>query len=198
VAGMNDHLGDLLSAYLDGALDPDELGRIADHLDGCAGCIAEFRAVQQGRSAVRMLPWLVMPEGLEPHAGDLLSAYLDGEAAEVEGEYLSRHLASCPGCRDELYELDAARTAVRALPTLEYFPGRRMVHPAPVRRRVAAVAGWAAGIAAAAVVTLGVVTSGESPQPIDLDAIASRHAARVSVDSGLPVVPVLFPTEEGR
>jgi predicted anti-sigma-YlaC factor YlaD len=194
---MNEHLGDLLSAYLDGSLHADELARIADHLDGCGDCIAEFRAVQQGRSAVRMLPWLEMPEGLEPHAGDLLSAYLDGELVETEGGLVERHLAACAGCRDELYELDAARSAVRSLPTLEFLPSRQPLLPPAARHRAVALAGWAAGIAAAAAISLGVLTADRTSEPVDLDSIASRHSARVSVETGLPVVPVMFPAGAG-
>ena len=196
MAGMSgEHLGGLLSAYLDGELHPDELSQVADHLEGCPPCIAEFRLVQQGRSAVRMLPWLAVPETLEVHAGDLLSAYLDGECTGTEVAGLQHHLSACPACHDELHELDVARTAVRSLPTLEY----TVLRPAPAARRrtqrVAAVAGWAAGIAAAVAVTLGVVTADRSTEPVDLDSIASRHSARMSVETGLPTVPVMFPTE---
>src|ERR1700753_1946906 len=40
------------SAYLDGALSGVEMGRAADHLDGCATCAPEFEAWRMMRAAL--------------------------------------------------------------------------------------------------------------------------------------------------
>lgn len=50
------HLGDLLSALLDGELPADERARASAHLAACADCSAELEAVGQARQWVRDLP----------------------------------------------------------------------------------------------------------------------------------------------
>jgi anti-sigma factor RsiW len=112
----------------------------------------------------------------------------------MEHESLSTHLATCTECRDELHELDAARTAVRALPVLEppeFLDLRRRRHQeAPRRRRLAGVAAGAA----AAVVAVALVASNGSAQPeVDLDMLADQHTARVSVEPGFSIVPAVAP-----
>ncbi len=58
---MTNHPGELLSAYLDGELDPGEQRTVLDHLGGCAACQAELGGLDAARSAVRSLPMLEPP-----------------------------------------------------------------------------------------------------------------------------------------
>lgn len=60
------HLGDLLSAYLDGELRPDERDRVAVHLQSCGTCRYELEGVSEARAAVRSLPTLELPVLLMP------------------------------------------------------------------------------------------------------------------------------------
>ena len=53
------------------------------------------------------------------HPGDLLSAWLDGELTAAEAASIAAHLDRCPACAAEREEVDASRTALRALPMLE-------------------------------------------------------------------------------
>lgn len=182
---------DLLSAYLDGELASGELAEVVEHLESCRACVATFRAVKEARAALRTLPALDPPGAvLSPfHPDDALSAYLDGELDTGEVEAVTRHLGECAACRDELQELDGSRTAIRALPRLELpiavpgavgdvSPGRRW------RRSVALVA--VAAIAA----TVGLsIMRVDSVAPLDLDDLATRHNARMSVESSFSVIP---------
>lgn len=191
-------IGEMLSAYLDGELRPGELDVVAGHLEGCEPCIAEFRELKEARTAVRLVPMLQVPDRVirVAHYGEELSAFLDGQLGTAEHEILSSHLQTCAECRHELQTLDSARTAVRALPTLEppvlldlerEFAARRRRHIRPRQLLGAAVS------VAAAVTLVGALTGpAEQPRPVDLDAIADRHGARVSVDSGFAVVPAGF------
>lgn len=52
------------------------------------------------------------------HPEARLSAFLDDELPEADALAVARHVTRCPGCRDELEELRAARTALRELPTV--------------------------------------------------------------------------------
>ncbi len=192
---------ELLSAYLDGELRGDEPDLVARHLESCCGCGGVLEAVREARAAVRTLPMLDVPAMLLPavHAGDHLSAYLDGELDAARAESVAAHLAECSGCRDELLQLDRARTAIRALPRLEV-PGSLVadrIDATPqrrVRRRtVLAVAG-----AAAAAVVVFAIAGPEPVAPLDLDSLATQHSARVSVESGFSVIPAAFPTGGGR
>ncbi len=191
--------GGLVSAYLDGQLQPGELDLVVEHLGSCADCIGEFHQLKEIRAALRTLPLLEMPERLLPdtHLGEQLSAYLDGQLDTVEHDGVMSHLEFCTDCRLELHELDAARTAVRSLPGLDP-PGFIAVHRERVkqerwsRRRVAT-----AGVGIAAAVALVFATfggSGPTGADIDINPFLDQHQARVSVEPGIGVVPAFNPT----
>lgn len=179
---------DLLSGYLDGELTSDELAEVVAHLEGCTDCIATFRSIQESRSLVRQLPDLDLPVALAAslHLGDLLSAYLDGELSPAGVEQVGGHLAICRPCRSELQELDAARTAVRALPRLEsgLTPAATLRRGGGRRRTRIAVA--AAAVAAAIAL---VINAGGPVTVVDRDTLANRHTARTSVEQGFAVIP---------
>jgi anti-sigma factor RsiW len=191
-------IGELMSAYLDGELLPGELDHVVEHLGECTDCILEFRHLKEARAAVRTLPRLEVPERLLPsfHFGPELSAYLDGELPTEEQAVVFSHLQACDECRDELHELDAARTAVRSLPRLEppvvLDVGREPRRARWQGRRGRAVA-VAAGAAAAAVIAVG-VAGNSAPEPtIDLDSFTNQHVARASVEAGFTVIPAVGP-----
>ncbi|MDP8937936.1 MAG: zf-HC2 domain-containing protein [Actinomycetota bacterium] len=59
----NAHLGDLLSALLDGELPPSAEAAARAHLAGCEACAAELDATRAVRLAVRALPAVEPPFG---------------------------------------------------------------------------------------------------------------------------------------
>lgn len=190
---------ELVSAYLDGQLQPGELDLVVNHLADCVNCIAEFHQLKEIRAALRTLPNLEIPDRLLPstHPGEQLSAYLDGQLDTTEHDFVISHISFCTDCRLELHELDAARTAIRSLPGLEP-PEFLAVHQEQIeterwtRRRILAAG---AGIAAAAAIL--VATFGPSTTPggdLDINPLFDQHQARVSVESGFNVVPVFAPT----
>jgi anti-sigma factor RsiW len=61
--GFEGHLGDRLSALLDGELRPDEVAAARAHLAGCATCAAELEAVDAARDVVRSMPLVEPPPG---------------------------------------------------------------------------------------------------------------------------------------
>ena len=58
-----EHLGDLLSALVDGELDAADEAQARAHLAGCAWCQAELTWITEGRDAVRGLPAVEPPFG---------------------------------------------------------------------------------------------------------------------------------------
>ena len=62
--GADDHLGDALSALLDGELPPTQEAAARAHITGCPECAQELLAVTQARSWVRALPLVEPPFGL--------------------------------------------------------------------------------------------------------------------------------------
>jgi len=66
------HLGELLSAYLDGEVTEDERKLVTSHIKDCGTCQSELADLHLARSALRSLPVLDLPTGL-----------LDGEAGVV-------------------------------------------------------------------------------------------------------------------
>src|SRR4051794_41427509 len=73
---MSGHLGDLLSALLDGELEYGEAAAARAHLQGCPFCRAELEATAGARDLVRALPMMEMP-------ADLLDAVVDDVAPVV-------------------------------------------------------------------------------------------------------------------
>ena len=62
--GASAHLGDALSALLDGELPPSQEAAARAHVAGCPECAHELLAVTQARSWVRALPPVEPPFGL--------------------------------------------------------------------------------------------------------------------------------------
>jgi len=194
IEGSACDIGELMSAYLDGELRDGELDRVVAHLADCLDCIAEFHDLKEARTAVRMLPILQVPDRVMPaaHYGPELSAFLDGELTVEEQAMIVTHLQGCTDCLLELQDLDAARTAIRALPGVE--------PPVPLLPRLAVrsqrtslrrLAVAAAGFIGAAFIAFNMASSGPEPMSVDLDEFADRHNVRVSVDDGAVVVPAL-------
>jgi len=61
------HLGEQLSAYLDGQLDTSEHDFVISHLDFCTDCRLELHELDSARTAIRSLPGLEPPEFLTVH-----------------------------------------------------------------------------------------------------------------------------------
>jgi len=95
-----------------------------------------------------------------PHAGERLSAYLDGELPAAEREQVESHLRECGPCARWLEELQAVDDFAQELPVaapegyFEAFPARVRERLAARRRRRVPAWTWAA----AAAVLLAVVT----------------------------------------
>jgi anti-sigma factor RsiW len=62
-----DHLGEQLSAYLDGELATIEMPVVSAHLDSCMECRGDLAELDKSRIAVRALPGLEPPEFLQVH-----------------------------------------------------------------------------------------------------------------------------------
>lgn len=60
------HLGDAISAFLDGELSPTEVTEARTHLADCELCAAELAQVSSARMSVRSLPLVAVPDGLLP------------------------------------------------------------------------------------------------------------------------------------
>jgi len=73
---MSGHLGDKLSALLDGELDYAEAAAARAHLQGCPFCRAELDATADTRALLRALPVVEMP-------ADLIGSILDQSAPVV-------------------------------------------------------------------------------------------------------------------
>lgn len=61
--GGSAHLGDVLSALLDGELPAAQQELVRAHVDACPGCAEELAAVDQARTWVRSLPPVEPPFG---------------------------------------------------------------------------------------------------------------------------------------
>jgi hypothetical protein len=57
------HVGDQLSALLDGELDPQQVAAVQAHLDGCERCRHELEATDAARAMLRGLPFVDPPLG---------------------------------------------------------------------------------------------------------------------------------------
>jgi anti-sigma factor RsiW len=75
-------LVELVTAYLDGALDPAARARFDEHIAGCPGCIAY---VEQMGTTIRLLGTLT-EDAIEPEARDaLLAVFRDWSGSVATG-----------------------------------------------------------------------------------------------------------------
>ena len=120
------------------------------------------------------------------HAGDALSALLDGQLSVADAAAVRAHVATCDVCERELDDVRAARRLVRSLPAQEPPPGflAALLHhddvvvPLRPRRTVlAAVSGSvAAGLVLLVLSAASVTLSSVEPE---VAASVERHASTV-------------------
>lgn len=203
---MSGHPGDLISAWLDGELEPAEAAAVVAHLDGCSACGLERDEVEAARWAIRALPPLEAPPGVlraspTVHIGDLLSARLDGElSADLIGG-IDAHLGACPACAAEDEEVSWARTAVRSLPPLDPPEGvlrspwawPAPAHPVPrPRSRARQLVAATAAVAAAGVGVFGLVGR-DGPADTSRPSVASFVSQHSTSSPGPDAVSGLAP-----
>ena len=121
---MTEHLGDLLSALLDGELGPDEESAVSAHVAGCPACAAELQAIGAVRRAVRSLP------AVDPPFGFYERMLLPGAGGASFG-------ASRPWWRDRRKAVAAALAGSAAVSV--GFLGVSSPTPQPVRPSVASL-----------------------------------------------------------
>jgi hypothetical protein len=122
---------------------------------------------------------------MTPHAGDLLSAYADGELSPTERASVDDHLASCPLCQRELAATAEAKSWVTGLPEVLPpfgFYERLLVDPSGgrARRRAWATRAGVVGLAAIASIWLGVLAlsglDGRRPSGVPaLNSLVTMH-----------------------
>jgi anti-sigma factor RsiW len=86
------HVTDRLSAYLDGALGADELGRVEAHLESCGRCLREYQELAALQRLLRGLPEPRAAEGF----GERLHWRLQREAARFQPQPWLRWLRARP------------------------------------------------------------------------------------------------------
>jgi anti-sigma factor RsiW len=128
------------------------------------------------------------------HAGEQISAYLDGELARTEIDQLQAHLATCGKCAGELQEMQVVRSAVRSLPLLELPPGlipEADAEVIPLRRNKGFLVGAAAAVVALVIAIAAIVTP--STPSVALEELNSRYGARASLDPAFGPAKVMVP-----
>ena len=123
------------------------------------------------------------------HAGDLLSALIDGQLSAPEATEVRAHVAACDACARELEDVRDARRLVRSLPAVDLPPsflseliagdsvvalGHRTSRRAPI--------GTIAASIAAGVVLLLLSSNSIGPHALqpEIDGALARHASTVS------------------
>ena len=120
------------------------------------------------------------------HLGDQLSAYVDGQLSGGERSRADEHLEVCEVCRIELASVEEARTWVRGLPLLDLPDGLAPRRASRSNRRRWA---WAASVAVAGVLALGVaIDPGEPANPFDMGVLDDQHTARVVGEPGISTI----------
>jgi len=128
------------------------------------------------------------------HAGELISAYLDGELSRAEIDQLFGHVGSCGRCAAELQEMQTVRSAVRSLPLLELPPGLIPEADAeliPLHRNRGFLVGAAAAIVAIVIAVAALVTP--TAASVSLEELNSRYGARASLDPAFGPAKVVVP-----
>ena len=128
------------------------------------------------------------------HAGELISAFLDGELARHEIDQLQGHLSTCGKCAAEMQEMQVVRSAVRSLPLLELPPGlipEADAEVIPLRRNKGFLVGAAAAVVALVIAIAAIVTP--STPSVALEELNSLYGARASLDPAFGPAKVVVP-----
>ena len=131
------------------------------------------------------------------HPGELLSAFLDGEVTAEERNRVVQHIASCEACRDELNDLNSARTALRSLLVLELPSGLTptddsMADVAPLTRRPPVWIAAAAAAVLALFIGIATILAPRTTLEVRLDQLSDQYGARTSLEPAItPRTPVL-------
>ena len=131
------------------------------------------------------------------HAGDLVSARLDGELDETTAAWVDEHLASCAACADVAGAVGVAREWMRAAPAVDASP---VVDSVLARRRRMIGNGLVfVGLALFVLGLLAVTSSVTHPRVVpDVDAFVAAHERSSHAESGdmRPVddVPSIYAT----
>lgn len=128
------------------------------------------------------------------HAGELISAYLDGELTRSEVEGLFGHLGSCGKCSADMEALQSVRSAVRSLPQLELPAGLIPEADAdviPLHRNRGFLVGAAAAVVALVIAVAAMFTP--SAATISVEELNSRYGARASLDPAFGPAKVVVP-----
>lgn len=128
------------------------------------------------------------------HAGDSLSALLDGELGNHEAAAVREHVASCDACANELDDVRQARRMLRELPAVEPPAGwldhvladspGAVVRLQPRRRRAFAASGLSIA-AALLVMVLVAPTIGPAAHEPGVALAVERHASTVAALGGV-------------
>ena len=111
------------------------------------------------------------------HAGELISARLDGELSEFESAALDRHLESCPACRTTANELASLAQLMREAPQVELERAVQLTAPRTARARLLGRATAVASFAGAAAVAVALVVSTTHRTNTSQGALGFRNVA---------------------
>ena len=120
---MSDHLsGESIERYKQRRLSAAELLAADDHLAVCEFCLTRTETPEERNSFTSLRAGL-RAEALEQPQHlpfDLLAAYVDDVADEVDREIATSHFEICAACADESKELRAFRAEIRAYSERDY------------------------------------------------------------------------------
>ena len=121
----------------------------------------------------------------EPHAGDLVSAHLDGELDPETAGWVEQHLAGCEPCRAAADDVRSAREWLRSLPPVD---GATVIAGFLSRHRAAIRTGTAfVGAAAVALGAIALSSAALRPEVVPhVDALARVHAHVTTAASSGP------------
>ena len=133
------HLGDLLSAFLDGELTPDEHNRVTAHLAICSSCQEELEETHKARASVRSLPlieapqWVMASEPAEPQRRPLAWAAAAAAAVLVITIGIAAWLTPTPDLELDYNDIatthrvrasqDGTPTGARLVQIVQFTPG---------------------------------------------------------------------------
>ncbi len=121
------HVGEELSAFLDGELATAETPIVTRHLDGCAECRLELADLDRSRTAIRALPGLESPVFLEAHREQsarknrrlrTVVAVASGAAAVALAFTVGPFASSSESVSITIADLDARHAAVASVPSV--------------------------------------------------------------------------------
>lgn len=118
-----EHAGELIDAYHDGELSPEQTIEIERHIASCADCASKFHEIEKLVANIKRVPPVLPSRDLVGELNfacqgfaEALDAYVDNELSGDEKSSFEKHLNDCTLCQSTVQQTRQLSVSLKAMP----------------------------------------------------------------------------------